>query len=77
MRLCDANILYVDDEPLLLEIFGYWLTGARSKGIDTAVDGVEAMKMLAKNDYDLVITDVKHAEDEWNLSCTPHGGVAK
>lgn len=58
MRLCDARILFVDDEPLLLEIFARWLAGDEPKRISTAADGVEALEMLTDNEYDLVITDV-------------------
>ena len=58
MKLCDAKILFVDDEPLLLKIFGQWLAGATPSRISTASDGLEALKLLAENDYDLVITDV-------------------
>ena len=58
MKLCDAKILYVDDEPLLLEIFCQWLTAGSPHQISTAADGQEALEMLGDGIYDLVITDV-------------------
>lgn len=58
MKLCDARILFVDDEPILLEIFAAWASGETSHRITTAADGQEALEKLATNDYDLLITDV-------------------
>jgi CheY-like chemotaxis protein len=59
MRICDARILFVDDEPSLLEIFAQWLSsGEKPHLISTAADGQEALEMMQQNTYDLVITDV-------------------
>jgi CheY-like chemotaxis protein len=58
MRLDDAKILFVDDEPLLLEIFSKWLAEDESDRISTAPDGQVALAMIAQNTYDLLITDV-------------------
>jgi CheY-like chemotaxis protein len=58
MKLCDARILFVDDEPSLLEIFSLWLAGESPHRIDTAADGQAALDLLALHEYDLLITDV-------------------
>jgi len=58
MRLCDARILFVDDEPSLLEIFSLWLVGDDVHLISTAADGQEALELVDVNQYDLLITDV-------------------
>lgn len=49
-----AKILLVDDNPKYLKdalpFYGYH--------VETATDGVQALKLLAKNNYDLVLLDV-------------------
>lgn len=49
-----ANILLVDDNPKYLKdalpFYGY--------NVETATDGVQALKLLQKNKYDLVLLDV-------------------
>ncbi len=49
-----AKILLVDDNPKYLKdalpFYGYT--------VDTATDGVQALKLLDKNDYDIVLLDV-------------------
>lgn len=49
-----AKILLVDDNPKYLKdalpFYGY--------NVETATDGVQALKLLAKNNYDLVLLDV-------------------
>ncbi len=59
MRLSEARILFVDDEPSLLEIFSHWLIGEGNQhSISTAADGQEALEKMVENNYDLLITDV-------------------
>ena len=58
MKLCDARILFVDDEPSLLEIFAEWFAGESPVQITTAADGQEALEKIESGDYDLLITDV-------------------
>jgi DNA-binding NtrC family response regulator len=52
------RLLFVDDQEEIRCLFS---TGLRSEDIhlDTAVNGVEALNLLAKADYDLVVTDVR------------------
>ena len=52
-----ANILLVDDEPLVVETLSNAIT---SKGhtVVTAANGVEGMKKFSEGKYDLVITDI-------------------
>lgn len=49
-----ANILLVDDNPKYLKdalpFYGY--------NVETATDGVQALKLLLKNTYDLILLDV-------------------
>lgn len=49
-----ANILLVDDNPKYLKdalpFYGY--------NVETATDGVQALKLLQKNKYDLILLDV-------------------
>jgi len=59
MRSEEAKILFVDDEPILLEICSQWLSGVGTRHVvSTAADGQEALEMMAENAYDLLITDV-------------------
>ena len=59
MKLSDARVLFVDDEPQLLQIFSYWFSGAdQPRSISTAPDGQEALEMMQADSYDLLITDV-------------------
>lgn len=49
-----ANILLVDDNPKYLKdalpFYGY--------NVETATDGVQALKLLSKNNYDIVLLDI-------------------
>jgi YesN/AraC family two-component response regulator len=58
MKLSDAALLFVEDEPLLRESMGEWL--ARKAGrVFCAQHGKEALEILARNKIDLLITDVR------------------
>jgi CheY-like chemotaxis protein len=59
MKLPDATILLVDDEPLLREIYSLWLTISGCKKVYTAEDGESALVLLKSVDIDLLITDVR------------------
>jgi CheY-like chemotaxis protein len=54
-----ANILLVDDEPMLLEIFAHWLTSEGPYHVVIAFDGQAAFEMLQQEDFDLLITDMR------------------
>jgi CheY-like chemotaxis protein len=58
MQLKDASILVVDDEPLLLKLVGEWFERF-VRQVFVAGDGVQALKVLAENQIDLIITDVR------------------
>lgn len=58
MELKQASILLVDDEPFLREIMGGWLARAAGK-VFCAEDGAEALKILAANKIDLMLSDVR------------------
>jgi two-component sensor histidine kinase/CheY-like chemotaxis protein len=51
------SVLYVDDEPALLEIGKLFLEKGGTFGVDTVISAPEAMAKLAENRYDAVISD--------------------
>jgi DNA-binding NtrC family response regulator len=51
------HILLVDDDESLLKVVGTMLKGEGYK-ISTAFDGEEAIELLKKNSYDLVLLDI-------------------
>lgn len=53
----DKTILIVDDSESIREAVGFTLENAHYK-VDKAEDGVEALKKLEKNQYQLIITDL-------------------
>ena len=58
MKLGEAALLFVEDEPLLRESMGEWL--ARKVGrVFCAQHGEEALEILAANKIDLLLTDVR------------------
>jgi CheY-like chemotaxis protein len=58
MILADATVLIVDDEPELLEIFATWL-GRNGCKVLTAVNGAEALKVLASEQVHALISDIR------------------
>lgn len=58
MDLKQASILLVEDEPFLREIMAEWLQRSAGK-VCTAGDGAEALNVLAANQIDLLISDVR------------------
>jgi CheY-like chemotaxis protein len=59
MNLSEATILLVDDEPQLLEIFGFWLAAAGCRNLYTAANGEMALAVLKTGSIDLIVTDVR------------------
>ena len=58
MKLAEAALLFVEDEPLLRESMGEWL--ARKVGrVFCAQHGEEALEILAANKIDLLLTDIR------------------
>lgn len=51
------NILWVDDEEMIRDIAGKYIKLINQNG-KTAKDGLEALQLLKKENYDLVITDI-------------------
>jgi two-component sensor histidine kinase/CheY-like chemotaxis protein len=51
------SVLYVDDEPALLEIGKLFLEKGGAFDVDTAISATEAKVKLAENRYDAVISD--------------------
>src|ERR1700679_2686654 len=58
-----ANILVVDDDAPLVYAQGEFLPRA-GHTVSTAANGKEAMELVARNDFDLVITDLIMPEKE-------------
>ncbi|SNS49153.1 PilZ domain-containing protein [Granulicella rosea] len=58
MKLADATILVVDDEPELLEIFSVWLGRSGCKVLK-AENGAVAMKVLNEQRIDALISDIR------------------
>lgn len=52
------NILYVDDERDLLELASTFFEDEKMP-LDTAADIAEAMELIRKKSYDLIISDVR------------------
>ena len=58
MKLQEAVVLFVEDEPLLRESIGTWLS--RNVGrVMCAQHGAEALELLAANKVDLLLTDLR------------------
>jgi CheY-like chemotaxis protein len=58
MNLSQATVLLVDDELELLEIFAAWL-GRSGCRVLTAHNGIEALKILATEKIDVLISDIR------------------
>ena len=58
MELKHAAVLVVDDEPLLLDIFGEWLQEEGCRVL-TAGDGSAALQALRSHDVDVIVSDVR------------------
>ncbi|HKF21288.1 MAG TPA: response regulator [Candidatus Angelobacter sp.] len=58
MKLRDAAVLFVDDEPFLRESMGAWLARKAGRAF-CAQHGAEALEILGANKIDLVLTDVR------------------
>jgi EAL domain-containing protein (putative c-di-GMP-specific phosphodiesterase class I) len=56
MRRAD-RVLLADDEPALREVYAALLTDAGYE-VATAVDGREAMELVSKSDFDVVLSDI-------------------
>jgi YesN/AraC family two-component response regulator len=58
MKLKEAAVLFVDDEPFLRESMGAWLARKAGRAL-CAEHGAEALEILAANKIDLLLTDVR------------------
>ena len=59
MKLSEATVLVVDDEPALREIFAKWLVAVGCGKVHTAADGLAALAVLEAEPIDLLITDLR------------------
>jgi CheY-like chemotaxis protein len=58
MELKHATVLLVDDEPMLLDIFGEWLH-EENCSVVTAGDGAAALEILRHHHVDVIVSDVR------------------
>jgi CheY-like chemotaxis protein len=58
VKLKQATVLFVEDEPFLRETMGAWLKQKTGRTL-CAENGVEALQLLAANKVDLVLSDVR------------------
>ena len=58
MKLKEATVLFVDDEPFLRESMGAWLARKAGRAL-CAQHGAEALEILGANKIDLLLTDVR------------------
>jgi PAS domain S-box-containing protein len=56
------SILYVDDEPMLLELARLFLEKTGDFRVDTVISAKEALDILAKTSYDCIISDYQMPE---------------
>lgn len=54
----EARILFVDDDPILREFAQVNLASATAQ-VDVAADGIEALEMLGRRRYDLLLVDLE------------------
>ena len=57
-HMTKASILIVDDEPIVREALRDWLVDA-GYAVTTASTGEEALEITARQDFDLLILDVR------------------
>jgi two-component system response regulator AtoC len=58
MKRCNITILVVDDEPILREVCVFWLKRGGFERVLAAVDGADALVVLAEHRVDVLITDI-------------------
>ena len=54
----EARILFVDDDPILREFAQVNLASAAAE-VDVAADGIEALDILSRRRYDLLLVDLE------------------
>ncbi len=57
-KLRFSHLLIIDDEPMILRLLLKILSHNKFK-IDTASSGEKGVKLIDKNDYNLILTDIK------------------
>lgn len=58
MQLTDATVLVVDDEEAICEIMAAWFA-RHARRVLSACNGQEALKLLAENHVDAIVSDVR------------------
>ncbi len=54
----DKKILVVEDSPTMRQLIAFSLVRIPGVVVDEAGNGVEALKMIAATDYDLILSDI-------------------
>jgi CheY-like chemotaxis protein len=58
MKLREATVMVVDDEPMLLDIFSEWLQEENCHML-TSGDGAAALEILRNHHVDLIVSDIR------------------
>jgi len=67
MELKEATVMVVDDEPMLLDIFGGWLQEENCRVL-TAGDGAAALQILRNHNVDVIRFRRAHAGPGWSFT---------
>lgn len=59
MKLRDAKVMIVDDEPILLTMFEKWLSVIGCGEVFTATNGADALALMQDELIDVLLTDVR------------------
>jgi CheY-like chemotaxis protein len=59
MKLNDATVLVVDDEPILCDIFSQWIKAVGCGTVLTATNGESALGILCATQVHLLISDIR------------------
>jgi len=59
MKLSEAHVLIVDDEPALCDIFTQWVEMSGCQSVRSAADGEAALAAILSCPVDILITDVR------------------
>ena len=53
-----ANILIVEDSPTMRQLVSFALRRLKDTRVTEAIDGVEALRLVAEDHYDVILADI-------------------